>query len=379
MSDDGWGIAEAFCQRMEARGLSAVRIGFESRIRDASRHDEGGRTVYRADPEQPDHLAWIAEELEGTTLAGLVHMAPLKLASEQWSEDSYPSSQIALAAHGWFGLLKELGGALPSDAPGFVASVTSLDGRHGNLGDRFNAVQCAASGITKSYAFERPDLRCRALDLHPDFVLDETTAAQRIEDDVFGLDGEVEVGLDRDGRRWALVAFAEDVVEDLQPLTADDTWLVSGGGSGVTAASVIGVARASDGAGAHFELLGRSQLIESTAAWVDWSEDQLGEEKNALRQRLVDASDNGKVTMVEWNRAWQRFTRSRDVYLTLKAIEETGNHAHYHAVDVMDRAALETLGSELGRPITGVVHGAGLEDSKLVADKGTMCLTAWSV
>ena len=370
VSDDGWGIAEAFCQRMEARGLSAVRVGFESRIRTASRHDEGGRTVYRADPEQPEHLAWIAEQLEGTVVAGLVHMAPLKLASEQWAEDSYPSSQIALAAHGWFGLLKELGGALSTDAPGFVASVTSLDGRHGNLGDRFNAVQCAASGVTKSYAFERPDLRCRALDLHPDFVLDEAEAAQRIEDDVFGLGGEVEVGLDRDGRRWALVAFAEDVVDELQPLTSEDTWLVSGGGSGVTAASVIGVATASNGAGANFELLGRSKLIESTAEWINWSEDQLADEKNALRQRLVDASESGKVTMVEWNRAWQRFTRSRDVYITLNAIAETGNQAHYHAVDVMDRQALQDLGTSLGRPITGIVHGAGLEDSKLVADKG---------
>ena len=63
--------------------------------------------------------------------------------------------------------------------------------------------------------------------------------------DLFGLDGEVEIGLDRDGRRWALVAFAENVVDDVRPLTGDDTWLVSGGGSGVTAASVIGVARAS--------------------------------------------------------------------------------------------------------------------------------------
>ena len=370
VSDDGWGIAEAFCQRMEARGLAAVRIGFESRIRDASRHDEGERTVYRADPEQPEHLAWIAQQLDGTPLAGLVHLAPLKLASEQWEEDSYPSSQIALAAHGWFGLLKELGGQLSVDQPGVVASVTSLDGRHGNLGDRFNPVQCAASGVTKSYAFERPDLRCRALDLHPEFVLDEVEAAKRIEDDLFGLAGEVEVGLDRDGRRWALVAFAEDVVEDLQPLTSDDTWLVSGGGSGVTAASVIGVAEASQNAGAHFELLGRSTLIESTAAWIDWTDEQLGEEKNALRQRLIDASESGKVTMVEWNRAWQRFTRSRDVYLTLNAIEQTGNHATYHAVDVMDRSALEALGEGLGRPITGVVHGAGLEDSKLVADKG---------
>ena len=369
VSDDGWGIAEAFCQRMEARGLRAVRIGFESRIRDASSQDEGGRTVLRADPEQPEHLAWIADQLSDVQLAGLVHMAPLKLASEQWMEDAHPSSQIALAAHGWFGLLKELGGKLSTEAPGLVASVTALDGRHGNKGDRFNALQCAASGVTKSYAFERPDLRCRALDLHPDFILDGAEAAERIEQDLFELAGEVEVGLDIGGRRWALVAFAEDLVEEVQPLTAEDTWLVSGGGSGVTAASIIGVAQASPKAGAHFELLGRSTLIESTASWIDWNDAQLTDEKNALRERLVEASENGKVTMVEWNRAWQRFTRSRDVYLTLDAIAKTGNHATYHSVDVMDQAGLETLGASLGRPITGIVHGAGLEDSKLVADK----------
>jgi len=183
------------------------------------------------------------------------------------------------------------------------------------------------------------------------------------------LDGEVEIGLDVDLRRWALVAFAEDLVDESTPLTGEDTWLVSGGGSGVTAASVIGVATASSGAGAHFELLGRSQLIEQTKAWVAWGEDQLAEEKNALRGRLMEASENGKVTMVEWNNAWQRFTRSRDVYATLQAIEDTGNHATYHAVDVMDHEGLVALGASLGRPITGVIHGAGLEDSKLVTDK----------
>ena len=369
VSDDGWGIAEAFCQRMEARGMHAVRIGFESRIRDASKQEENGRTVYRADPEQPEHLRWVAEQIGDATLAGMVHMAPLKLASEDWQDDASPSSQIAMAAHGWFGLLKELNQRIPSDAPGFVASVTALDGRHGNIGDRFNAVQCAASGVTKSFAFERPSLRCRAIDLHPEIIFDEDEAAQKIEADIFELDGEVEVGLDRDGRRWALVAFAEDVVDETTPLTKQDTWLVSGGGSGVTAASIIGVANASQGAGAHFELLGRSTLIESTSAWVDWTDEQLAAEKNALRERLVEASATGKVTMVEWNSAWQRFTRSRDVYLTLAAIESTGNHANYHSIDVMDGEALGALGGSLGRPITGVVHGAGLEDSKLVDDK----------
>ena len=369
VTDDGWGIAEAFCQRMDARGLHAVRVGFESRIRDPSVLDEGGRTVYRADPEQPEHMAWICEQLRATAIGAVVHMAPMKIASAQWEEDTIPSSQIALAGNGWFSLLKELNHHISDQKPAIIASITAMDGRHGNIGERFNSIQCAASGVTKSYAFERPDLRCRAIDLHPDLLFEEDKAAKWIEHDIFALGGEVEVGLDRDGRRWALVAFAEDLVEDAQPLTNEDTWLVSGGGSGVTAASVIGVAKSSPKAGAHFVLLGRSSLIETTEGWVKWDEKQLAEEKNALRERLVEAADSGKVTMVEWNNAWQKFTRSRDVYITIDTIQKTGNTAEYRSVNVMDYDSLESLGKNLGRPITGIIHGAGLEDSKLVGDK----------
>ena len=73
--------------------------------------------------------------------------------------------------------------------------------------------------------------------------------------------------------------------------------------------------------------------------------------------------------MVDWNRNWQKFTRSRDVYITLDRIEKTGNKAKYYSVDVMDKSGMVELGESLKRKITGVVHGAGLEDSKLVADK----------
>ena len=85
---------------------------------------------------------------------------------------------------------------------------------------------------------------------------------------------------------------------------------------------------------------------------------------------MVTTSSDGKVTMVEWNKEWQKYTRSMDVYLTLDRIEKTGNKARYHSVDVMDRENMIALGKSLKRKITGVIHGAGLEDSKLVADKG---------
>tara|TARA_A200000159_G_scaffold136626_1_gene136330 strand:- start:85 stop:2151 length:2067 start_codon:yes stop_codon:yes gene_type:complete len=209
----------------------------------------------------------------------------------------------------------------------------------------------------------------RALDLHPELILDADQAADMIAQDLFEIGGDVEIGLDRDGRRWTLVAFAEDLEAELTPLKSDDTWIVSGGGSGVTAASVIGVACHSLNVGAHFALLGRSRLLEETKDWVEWSDAQLTERKNQLREQLISESESGKVTMVEWNNAWQKFARSRDVFITISTIEETGNHASYHSVDVMDVEGLTELGRGLNRPITGIVHGAGLEDSKLVAAK----------
>ena len=315
VTDDGWGIAEHICSRLEERGLSTVRIGFEVGIRDVSIQSEHGRTVHRGDPANPEHIESITTSLSSMNVVGMLHLAPMKLASASWSEDTLPSAQISLAAHGWFGLLKGMDAHLAGLSQGLIASVTAMDGRHGNIGERFNSIQCAASGVTKSYAFERPNLRTRALDVHPELIFDAATAAEQIETELFERAGEVEIGLDRDGRRWLLAAFAEDVVGNVQPLESDDVWLVSGGGSGVTAACIVGVAEASQNAEASFHLLGRSVLIEQTADWLDWSEEELMREKMSLRERLAEASSNGKVTMVEWNKAWQKFTRSMDVYI----------------------------------------------------------------
>ena len=366
---DGWGISEAFAQRMEQRGLKTVLIGFESAIRDMSTQEESGRTVYRCDPENSQHLEEVCEQLKQQNITAVLHMASLKLASESWSDDAYPSSQIAMSAHGFFSLLKGLDSKLASQSTGIVASITALDGRHGNRGERFNSLQSAATGVTKSYSFEQPHLRCRAFDLHPELILQADQAAQIIDEDLFELGGDIEIAIDRDLRRWTLVAFAEDLESPREPLTNADTWIVSGGGSGVTAASIIGVSKASPDAGAHFVLLGRSSLIEECQSWIGWSEQQLTDEKMALRQTMTDASEEGKVTMVEWNKEWQNYTRSLDIFNTIQQITSTGNSAQYCSVNVTDAEGLAELGANLGRKITGILHGAGLEDSKLVNDK----------
>ena len=244
VTDDGWGIAEELCRKLEQHGMGAIRVGFESEIRDMSMQNEAGRTVFRADPANTIHVEQVCNELNNTDICGVIHLAALKLAGVEWDEDTYPSSQISLAAHGWFALLKGLDSKLGALESGIVASVTTLDGRHGNIGELFNSIQSAATGVTKSYSFEQPKLRARALDLHPEIVLDSTHAAELIFNDIFNIGGEVEIGIDRDERRWALVAFDEKLEAEREPLTSTDTWIVSGGGSGVTAASIIGVAQA---------------------------------------------------------------------------------------------------------------------------------------
>jgi len=364
LTQDSWGVADALADRLVEKGLSVAKIGFEFGAKSVTEQEELSGHTFRADPGSEEQIAEVCSRISG--VAGIIHLAPLSLTGSSWESDG-PSNQVNLAAQSWFGLLKGLDSQLGVISSGIVGSVTALDGRHGNRGERFNSLACAASGVTKAYSFERENLRCRALDLHPELIIDAASAAEVIDNDLFTAGGEIEIGIDRDGRRWTMVCFAEDVVEDVEPLQSDDLWLVSGGGSGVTAASIIGVSNASNGAGATFLLLGRSKLVEETSGWLDWSDDQLNQRKMELRESLIAESESGKVTMVEWNNAWTKLTRSMDIYRTISDIEASGNNAEYHSADVTDSEAIKSAVN--GRDVTGIVHGAGLEESKLVADK----------
>ena len=364
LTQDNWGVADSLATELHSKGFTVAKIGFEYGVKSVTEQEELSGHTFRADPSNEEQISEICSKI--TNVTGIVHLAPLSLTGSSW-EDTGPSNQINLAAQSWFGLLKGFDSQFSSLDSGLIGSVTALDGRHGNRGERFNSLACAASGVTKSYSMERPDLRCRALDLHPELLVDSDSAAKIIANDMLTAGGEVEIGIDRDNRRWTLVCFAEDLVEEKTPLKSDDIWLVSGGGSGVTAASIVGVAEASKGAGATFILLGRSVLEDETAEWIGWGEEKLNERKMQLREELVSASSSGKVTMVQWNNAWTKLTRSMDIYRTISEIESTGNKAEYHSADVTDAESIAKAVD--GREITGIVHGAGLEESKLVADK----------
>ena len=373
VTDDPWGVADTLCHILVEAGIVAVRIMLDPSIVSKVKVEKDGPVdIIRVNPGNVEQLAEVSTSLaEIGEVAALLHLAPLRLAGVGWESETQ-QAHLTSTTHGLFGLLKSLDAHFSSIADGVVMSVSAMDGRHGNSSSRFNALAAGAHGIIKSYAKEKPHIRCRAVDVDPELLSDAQSLAYKLWAEAFGRTSPLEVGLSRDDKRWALRMYEEDIVGETVALKQDDVWVISGGGAGVTARCIVGVAKASKNAGATFILLGRTRLDSSIEHWLHDDERTLKSRKMNLREELIADSNSGKVTMVEWEHAWNQKMRTLEIHRTIRDIQETGNRALYDACDVTNRKAvskvLSAVVKEFG-PVTGIIHGAGLEESKLVADK----------
>ncbi len=373
VTDDPWGVADTLCHILEAADIDTVRIMLDPSIVSRIKIEKDGPVdIIRVDPNNRKQLSEVSQHLANVgEVVALLHLAPLHLAGVGWESETQ-AAHLASTTHGLFGLLKSLDNHFSTISDGTIMSVTAMDGNHGNASDRFNALAAGAHGIVKSYAKEQPHLRSRAVDVDPDMLAEPTALAHQIWAEAFGRTSPIEVGLARDGSRWSMRLYEEDLVEERKSLESDDVWVVSGGGSGVTARCIIGVAEASKDVGTTFILLGRTRLDASIEEWLYDDEEALQARKDSLRQNLLASSENGKVTMVEWEREWGKQMRSLDIHRTIHAIRATGNRALYDACDVTNVKSVAKVFSAVRKEyntITGLIHGAGMEDSKLVSDK----------
>ncbi|MFL2977657.1 MAG: SDR family NAD(P)-dependent oxidoreductase [Candidatus Thalassarchaeaceae archaeon] len=367
VTDDAWGIAGTLCSLLEDRGIEAVRVFFDASVSSGPiRERDGEVDILRADPSNADQMLEVARIVrEIAPPAGIVHLAPVRLAGVPW-EDVTTNAHLDQSISGLFSILKGLDEDLRDVENGLVASVSALDGRHGIGGDRFNAIAAGAHGGIKSYGRERPHLRSRAVDLDPGLLEEPDTLAEMLLSELLEQSGPREVAVERDGTRYRLSLYEEALETESTPLLDDDVWVVSGGGAGVTARSIIEVARRSQGVGARFVLLGRSSLDLDQERFLDLGDEELEAERMSLREKMIEESDDGSVSLKQWNDSWNRWLRGLEIHSTLKAIGATGNRANYVSADVTDRestcSALHSVSEEWG-PVTGIVHGAGIEDS----------------
>ena len=401
VTDDAWGVAEHLCELLEARGIDAVRLLFDASVSgDIIVERDGDVDVIRCNPESAEQLAAVSNHVKNLgEVSGIIHLAPLRLTGVSWEMESM-AAHLQYSVTGLFTLLQGVDSTLQTRDAALVASVSALDGRHGVQSDRFNSLAAGAHGIVKSYSRERPDIRCRAIDIDPQLLADAELISEMLLAELLEQNEPREIGIEQDGSRWRLCLYDEQLEPPRAALTSADIWVVSGGAAGVTSECIIATAEASRDASALFVLLGRTEMVAEQGALVDVGEDELAEEKKELRQRMQDelnaevaaieadiaageseelgkAADEAgvkpaKVSLVAWDRAWQRIQRGIDIHRTIRRIVATGNRAVYRSVDVTDVEAVSAVVSDVRAkmgPITGIVHGAGIEDSTRFEEK----------
>jgi acyl transferase domain-containing protein/NAD(P)H-dependent flavin oxidoreductase YrpB (nitropropane dioxygenase family) len=138
--------------------------------------------------------------------------------------------------------------------------------------------------------------------------------------------------------------------------------VLTGGGRGITATCAIALGQA---CGCRIELLGRTQSPDR-AEHPDLAQ---AADAAALRRALAG---QGIVRPAEIEAAVRRIVASRELRGTLAALEPITASVRYQSVDVADATAVKRILDEIferyGR-VDGVIHGAGVLEDRLLAEK----------
>ncbi len=264
------------------------------------------------------------------------------------------------------GSLPELFSIAQAAGEGRAKCLFAATGLGGSFGHQANAGHTVGgiSGLLKSVAKERPELRVRVVDLQPDE--DTAQLAAHLHAELLSCDARVEVGYAGGVRHEMRTVQRPELAAGPElTLDRDAVILVTGGARGITAEASVALA---EKFGCRLELVGRTSLGEPEDPESARAEDTL-----QLRKLLLERVNGaGPASPAAIERACRAILASRDVRRTLARIEACGGRASYHALDVRDDAAfgalIDAIYERHGR-IDGVVHGAGVIEDKLLRHK----------
>ena len=374
VTDDPFGLTPVLSERFEASGLNVVHLYLDATAQSLRDESERDRSIFRLDPADEGQWNTLSSEMEAhPSVVGIVHAAPLHLVGMPWpgrGDSSDHRNKILMAGVRLLNAHRDMA----TRQGAFVVNIGTIDGKHGAETEQsVHPLMASSAGLFGSWLREHPEVNGHVIDAHPSTLLDPGRLGRVLVDLMRREDLPVEVGITED---HSLVRSVLVPIQLLGQRTWDledgDIVLISGGGSGVTAASAIGLAKALKGNHLTFALLGRTPLDDEVASWVDEEEDEIEARRVSLRQQLIDDSDSGKVTIVEWNEAWRPFARSFDIHRTLTDLRSYGHDAVYGSVDVTDAEAVTDF---VENQITGknavkaIIHGAGIEESRLLHEK----------
>ncbi|MFO1001034.1 MAG: SDR family NAD(P)-dependent oxidoreductase [Planctomycetaceae bacterium] len=158
-----------------------------------------------------------------------------------------------------------------------------------------------------------------------------------------------------------------------KPLTRGGTWIVTGGGRGITAVIAMTLAKKYD---LRLHMLGTAPAPKLSDEFVRMVESDRGGVRRSIMQ---DASARGENPV----EAWRNTEKAIEIDATLRECRRQNVQATYHCCDVSDFSDVELtvrrIRDQFG-PLNGVIHGAGAgQDARFDRkrpDKVEKCLQA---
>ncbi|MBU1172699.1 MAG: SDR family oxidoreductase [Proteobacteria bacterium] len=219
-------------------------------------------------------------------------------------------------------------------------------------------------GLVKTASLEWPKASVKAIDIDrskktADLIADEITR------ELFTGGPEKEVAIHADGSRYTLESYAADPNPSDVIIDKSSVIIASGGARGVTAATLIELAKK---VSPHIVLLGRTPIEQEPPFTRNAKTDA-----DLKRVLLENAREEGiSVTPALLGSQTKKILAGREINETLSALSAAGSEARYITCDVRDadsiNAALAPIRDQWG-PVTGIVHGAGVLTDKLIAEK----------
>jgi phosphopantetheinyl transferase/NAD(P)-dependent dehydrogenase (short-subunit alcohol dehydrogenase family)/3-hydroxymyristoyl/3-hydroxydecanoyl-(acyl carrier protein) dehydratase len=226
---------------------------------------------------------------------------------------------------------------------------------------KHSAISGSLTGLTKAIAREFPNGRVKCVScLDPKLALDEICAG----------DGSIEIAYSEDGKRRIFITVESPVEVTGQPftITKDDLVLITGGALGITYEITKEIAKKYQ---PKLALIGIEKIVENADKIVNYNQEELAHLKEQLISDLK--LKNERVTPVLIEKEWSKIAKAVDIKKAIKYLTELGCIVKYYTADVVNSELMKTtidqIKSDFEQDISGIIHGAGLEISKLIADK----------
>ncbi len=245
----------------------------------------------------------------------------------------------------------------------FISALTEFGGTFGVSTFESDVPENGSlAGMMKSLAREWTKLSIKIIDLQNGMIQENP---EEIVQEILSF-GQIEIGITSDNRyRLDLLETSLKTSEEELPWKEGDTVLVTGGARGVTAASIMVLARKIK---CNWVLTGRTPVPEEEPAWLKQLH-QLSEIKSALLKNL--SGDKMLLSPRELEKEFMRVVAQREIRQTIKQIEQLGSKALYLQTDVQrvqDRQQiLNEIHNRYGR-LDGIIHGAGILADRRIED-----------